>query len=48
MSLLALGATIVLLGLGLDLFAILWLVIALAWFGISMWRRRMDIHRSSG
>jgi hypothetical protein len=47
MSILALGVTIVLLGLGLDFFAILWLVIALGWFGVSLWRRRMDVQRSS-
>jgi hypothetical protein len=37
MSLVALGIALILVGNGLDVFAILWVVIAIGWFGISMW-----------
>jgi hypothetical protein len=43
MSFVALGIAIILFGNGLGTFGILWVVIALGWFGISMWLWRQHI-----
>jgi hypothetical protein len=42
LALLALVVTVALLAVGLGAFAALWLVVALGWFAISMWRRHLD------
>jgi hypothetical protein len=43
MSLVAIGIALILAGNGYGTFAILWGVIALGWFGVSMWLWRMHI-----
>jgi hypothetical protein len=43
MSFVALGIAIILFGNGLSTFGILWMVIALGWFAVSMWLWRQHI-----
>jgi hypothetical protein len=48
MSLVAIGVAIILAGNGARTLAVLWLVIAAGWFGISMWLWRKHLRYMRG